>query len=61
MTFTAQAARRLLLRSGLCERDAYDLLADNGHDPAAVDAPPIPLERLIHLVADNGPFTLTIL
>ena len=33
LTFTARAARRTLLDSGFHPRDAYDLLADHGHDP----------------------------
>ena len=30
---TAPDAELVLLANGLCERDAYDLLADNGFDP----------------------------
>ena len=58
LTFTARAARRTLIDSGLHPRDAYDLLADHGHDPAAPHAPAISLEALIRLVAEHGPFLL---
>lgn len=45
---TAAHAQRLLIRAGVCPRDAYDLLADAGMEPHP-DAPTvrISLDRLI--------------
>ena len=52
---TAQDAELVLIANGCCQRDAYDVLADNGFDPHPEAEPSeITNEQLERLLAQKG-------